>query len=120
MAQNSGKTAKRGPGRPFPKGKSGNPGGRPKQHQEIVELARIAAPDAIAKLIQLMDHRDPRVCLAACSVLLDRGYGKPGQAELPSADEEPQRFVLKLNLTDSNGNSVHYPESDDAASAGLL
>jgi hypothetical protein len=31
MAQNSKETAKkRGPGRPFPKGKSGNPGGRPK------------------------------------------------------------------------------------------
>ena len=40
-------------GRPFKKGKSGNPGGRPKVIAELRALARAHAPDAIKELARL-------------------------------------------------------------------
>ena len=38
------------PGRPFKKGKSGNPGGRPRVIGELRSLARAHAPEAIKEL----------------------------------------------------------------------
>ena len=80
-----GSLAKRGPpaikgrGRPFPKGVSGNPGGRPKEIQEIVDLARQACPAAIRTLkeITLDENAPPAARVHAANSLLDRGYGKP-------------------------------------------
>jgi hypothetical protein len=61
----------------FQKGKSGNPGGQPKQIKEIVELARGHAPKAISRLVHLAQHaKEERVQLEACRLLLERGYGK--------------------------------------------
>jgi hypothetical protein len=55
-------------GRPFKKGESGNPGGRPKVIAELRELARAHAPDAIKELARLAltgksanEPRDPGV-----------------------------------------------------------
>jgi hypothetical protein len=63
---------------PFVKGKSGNPGGRPKRLSEVRELARSYGPEAIRKLVSIMrdekaHHRDQ---IVACGTLLDRGYGR--------------------------------------------
>ena len=57
-----------------------NPGGRPKLPAEIRDLAQLASPRAIEKVIELMGNEDPRVALAAAQVILDRGYGKPVQS----------------------------------------
>lgn len=43
----------------------------------IAQVARAAAPRAIAKLEALMDHEDPRVAIDACKHVLDRAIGKP-------------------------------------------
>lgn len=40
MVENSEPERERAVGRPFPKGTSGNPGGRPKGYAEVQELAR--------------------------------------------------------------------------------
>jgi Family of unknown function (DUF5681) len=74
------RTAGKQRGRPFAKGMSGNPGGRPKKTPQLAEIeaqARAAAPDAIRRLVKLMDSNDGRVSIAACNAILDRGYGKP-------------------------------------------
>jgi uncharacterized protein DUF5681 len=70
-----------GKGRPFEKGKSGNPGGRPKVLGDVQELARQQSPDAINTLGDIMrdDKAPPAARVAAANALLDRGYGKPTQ-----------------------------------------
>jgi hypothetical protein len=65
---------------PFEKGKSGNPGGRPKENEEIKKLAQEHCPAAIKRLAVLMNDPSGRTAVAACTALLDRGHGKPLQA----------------------------------------
>jgi uncharacterized protein DUF5681 len=65
--------------KPFKKGQSGNPGGRPKSHREITQLALEGSEHAIRRLIALTSSKDERVALSACIAVLDRGIGKPVQ-----------------------------------------
>jgi hypothetical protein len=69
----------RGMGKPWAKGVSGNPGGRPREIQEIVDLARTNSVDAVNTLSDIM--RDPiaphAARIAAANSILDRAYGKP-------------------------------------------
>lgn len=64
---------------PWVKGQSGNPGGRPKAEAEVVQLAREASPRAIGRLIELVEHSEPRTAIAAANSVLDRAFGKPTQ-----------------------------------------
>ena len=62
----------------FPKGKSGNPGGRPRDEQKVGELARSYTREAIDTLVDIMrNSKDERVRGTAATALLDRGWGKP-------------------------------------------
>lgn len=79
MADNSTPEQKRKPGRPFAKGKSGNPGGRPKAMREVVETARkhtVTAINALARIAK-DPKQDPKARVAAATTILDRGWGKP-------------------------------------------
>jgi len=71
----------------FLPGKSGNPGGRPKDEHRVGELARLYTVEAIETLVDLMRHgKDERVRGTAAQALLDRGWGK-AKVEVVSSGE---------------------------------
>ncbi len=72
--------------KPFKKGQSGNPNGRPKKLPQLDKLLAdvlgeekdgITAAEAILKKLRQMAAQGN---LRAAEILLDRGYGKPRQA----------------------------------------
>jgi hypothetical protein len=69
-------------GKWLPGSGSANPGGRPKGYGEIRRLARGHSKRAIARLAELVESDDGRVAIAACVVLLDRGFGRPKERDL--------------------------------------
>ena len=81
-------------GRPFKKGQSGNPGGRPKVVAEIRHLARERGPEAIAALVMVMkEGKSEAARVAAATALLDRGWGRPMQSD---ETEVTYRYVVEL------------------------
>lgn len=73
--------------RPWPKGVSGNPRGRPKktpEAQAVDELARASSADALNTVLAIMrGGENDRVKLAAALAIIERGIGKPGEAVEP-------------------------------------
>ena len=67
----------RGRGRPFEKGVSGNPGGRPKGDATVKELARAHTVEAIETLVAMLEAESERTRVAAAEALLSRGWGTP-------------------------------------------
>jgi Family of unknown function (DUF5681) len=88
----------RAPGGRFVKGRSGNPGGRPKENEEVKELARTYTEQAIKRLAHWMKSDDAKASVAACNALLDRAWGKATQA-VTGPDGGP----LDVNLTEVRG-----------------
>lgn len=64
-------------GKPFEKGQSGNPGGRPKTIGEVQELAREQTPAAIASLVNIATAgKSEAARVSAATELLNRAWGK--------------------------------------------
>ena len=72
----------------FVKGKSGNPGGRPKQDIDIKELARAHTKEAVKRLAFWLRSNNAKASVSAASALLDRGYGKPHQESTVNIDDK--------------------------------
>ncbi|MGG6461411.1 DUF5681 domain-containing protein [Solilutibacter silvestris] len=74
----------------FKKGVSGNPGGRPKELEEVQKYARSKGMAAIKNLERLMKCGNQRVEVAATEALLNRAFGKPKEAvELSTPPGQP-------------------------------
>ena len=89
MAKNSKKTA---PGRPFKKGESGNPKGRPKLPEGLKEAFRANCEMARKVLTDIAGDEEAKDQdrIKAAIAILDRGLGKPAQAlELTGKDGAP-------------------------------
>jgi hypothetical protein len=102
-SENSGKTkARRGRGRPFPKGVSGNPGGRKPLPPEFKEALEELTPDALALLGKVVrDALDggevTSQAITAATYMINRQYGAPAQTATIRRDPEAP-MDLHINL----------------------
>lgn len=95
-AEDSEGTANKVIGRPFKKGQSGNPSGRPKTDPEIREALYGAGLKATQKLIKLIDSSSDKIALQACVEILNRILGKPeAVSKLEISDNAPKMFIVK-------------------------
>ena len=118
-------------GKPFKKGQSGNPGGRPKVVAEVKELARAHTGEAIQTLVSIMSNPKsaPAARVSAANALLDRGYGKPPQhisgeggpsyvVRLPEPCKTADEWVASLGdrppQTTSNGSKTQQESPGSA------
>lgn len=87
---------RRGPGKPFQKGQSGNPTGLPKGFGELREAARKLTPLALATLERIAsDVAAPEAAqVSAAQALLDRGWGKPTQPIDGDGEGGPVKLVV--------------------------
>lgn len=98
MAESNQKQPKRrGPGKPFAKGQSGNPGGRPKEVAEVRELARQYTEEAVDTLATIMrSAKEPAAArVRAAESILDRGYGKASQPIDGDGDGGPLQIIIR-------------------------
>ena len=114
-AQNRERSArKRGDGKPFPKGRPGNPGGRPKLPIELRERAQIYSVAALDALhaIATDDSQPAPARVSAAVAVIDRGYGKP-TATVVAAVGTLAELVL-ASMPPAQAACTSAPSDDDA------
>ena len=80
----------------FQRGRSGNPGGRPKLPADIREAFKAKAPQALEVLTRCLQSDDDRIAMMAAQAILDRGYGRPTQSIDANINDDPVRYIVEL------------------------
>jgi predicted phage-related endonuclease len=97
----------------FQKGKSGNPGGRPKEVGEVKELARQHTEAAISTLAKIMKDgkAPPNARVSAAEALLSRGYGRAPQTVDVNVRRSIGEFLESLGAVEAlSEGDVERPE----------
>lgn len=93
MAEKSQRRA-RGKGRPFQKGESGNPGGRPKMSDEMraaKDSLEALSPKAVSVLGDLLECSDPKVrAQVGLGIVKAVGLDEPQRHEFNDKTERPE------------------------------
>lgn len=111
--------------KPFEKGQSGNPKGRPKKLPDLDKLlgevmgedeeGNSEAKAIIENLIKIAKANKGSVSVRAGEVLLERGYGKAKQPVDMKGD-----IVHRMIIEDQSGNDpINGNEIESAGNAGL-
>jgi len=102
MAENSRRTGK---GKPFEKGKSGNPGGRPAKteaERTLEQMCRDKTPEALAVILEIMaEGESHKVQLSAAQYVIDRGWGKAAQSVTLEGGDKPIKTQLEVRFVGS-------------------
>ena len=77
----------------FKPGKSGNPGGQPKSLAWLKEEIAKVTPEIFARLLDITREAQKKDSVAAATLLLAYGYGKPVQA-ISNADGTPLGIIV--------------------------
>lgn len=89
----------------FPKGVSGNPGGRPKKTEPTVaairEFALSKSEEAIRVIYALLKSDDEKIRHLAASSILDRALGKPAQA-VEVAGKDGGELVVNVRIAEKS------------------
>lgn len=106
---------------PWVKGKSGNPGGRPKAVMDVVLAARTHSSAAIRTLAAIMGDAEapPAARAMAANSLLDRGWGKPVQPMGLAANDPTTMTDDELEAIASSGRTI-APATSAEKSARLV
>ena len=113
-------------GRPFRKGQSGNPAGRPKAVADIRDLAKQHGPAAIQILFAIAQNgKTPAAArVSAATAILDRGYVRPAQPLVGDEESPPiglsvedQRRKALATIEEAFGEVI--PQRMDAADEAL-
>jgi hypothetical protein len=114
-------SARRVPGRPFPKGASPNPAGRPRKEFDVVAIAKKHSPTMMGILVEIATNskNSPSVRKDAAAEVLNRAYGRPRQAVDLNAEvdfgEAFNAFVRRIVA----GDAAKVIEHDDETAGAL-
>jgi hypothetical protein len=87
----------RGALKPWQPGQSGNLSAARTDYRAVLELARDNSQHAMAKLIKLIDHRNPKVALVAAKEVLERAWGRVKEVD-PNTGADPEAAARRSEM----------------------